>query len=165
MKFLLTLCLLTAPLALTAAADCVLATSDRAAIAGVMEKYRTSWLKSDAAGVLNTFSEDAVLLPHHGGAAVKGITAIKAFWWPADAPATSLTQLEITTEEFGGDCHFAFVRGHDSVAWSAQEEGKTVSYSNSGTYLNVMKKLKDGSWRIWQHMWDDPGNLRTLLLH
>ena len=163
MKFLLTLVFLTPLLAVTAAAECSLTTSDQTAIAGVMEKYRTSWLKSDAAGVLSTFSEDAVLLPHHGGAPVEGIKAIKAFWWPVDAPATSLTKLEITAEKFGGNCHFAFVRGRDSVAWSAQEEGKTVSYSNSGTYLNVMKKLKDRSWRIWQHMWDDPGNMRTLL--
>jgi len=63
MKFLLTLVFLTPLLAVTAAAECSLTTSDRTAIAGVMEKYRTSWLKSDAAGVLSTFSEDAVLLP------------------------------------------------------------------------------------------------------
>jgi hypothetical protein len=28
-------------------------------------------------------------------------------------------------------------------------------HAHPGTYLNVMKKQKDGSWRIQVHMWDD----------
>ena len=142
-----------------AAGPCEFTSGDQRAIAAVMEKYRTAWLAGDAAGVQSTFSEDAVLIPHHGDAPVVGLKAIREYWWPAGAPPTPVTKLEITTEALGGDCKVAFVRGHDSVSWTAEENGKTVSYTNSGTYLNVMKKLADGSWRIWQHMWDDPANL------
>jgi uncharacterized protein (TIGR02246 family) len=141
------------------ASPCEFTSADKQAIQAVVEKYRTSWLAGDAAGVQSTFSEDAVLLPHHGDPPVVGLKAIREYWWPAGASPTPITKLEITTEAFGGDCNIAFVRGHDSVSWTAEEGGKTVSYSNSGTYLNVMKKLADGSWRIWQHMWDDPANL------
>lgn len=137
---------------------CELTAADKDAIRAVMEKYRTSWLSGNAAGVQSTFADDAVLLPHHGDAAVVGLNAIKEYWWPAGAPPTPITKLEITTEAFGGSCEVAFVRGHDSVGWTQQEDGKTVAYGNSGTYLNVMKRLPDGTWRIWQHMWDDPGN-------
>lgn len=139
-----------------AASPCEFTAADEHAIRTVIEKYRSSWLSGDAEGVQSTFSEDAVLLPHHGGTPVVGLKAIKEYWWPAGAPPTPITKLEITTEAFGGDCNVAFVRGHDSVAWTAEKGGKTVTYTNSGTYLNVMKKLPDGSWRIWQHMWDDP---------
>jgi len=141
------------------ATPCEFTSADKQAIQAVVEKYRTSWLAGDATGVQSTFSEDAVLLPHHGDPPVVGLKAIREYWWPAGAPPTPITKLEITTEAFGGDCNLAFVRGHDSVSWTAEEGGKTVSYTNSGTYLNVMKKLPDGSWRIWQHIWDDPANL------
>ena len=141
------------------AGTCEFTSADKQAIRAVVEKYRTSWLAGDAAGVQSTFAEDAVLLPHHGDPPVVGLKAIQQYWWPAGAPPTPITKLEITTEDFGGDCQVAFVRGHDSVSWTQQEGSKTVSYTNSGTYLNVMKKLRDGSWRIWQHIWDDPANL------
>jgi ketosteroid isomerase-like protein len=49
----------------------------------------------------------------------------------------------------------AFARGVDGVAWTVTQNGATRRHSHSGTYLNVMRKLPDGSWRIQAHMWDD----------
>ena len=52
---------------------------DVKAIKATIEAYRTSWLKGDSKGVLNSFAEDAVLLPHHGDPPVQGIAAIQNY--------------------------------------------------------------------------------------
>ena len=132
-----------------------LSARDVAAIRGVIEAYRTSWLRGDEKGVLETFAPDAALLPAHGGAAVVGTAAIRNYWFPPGAPPTTITKLEITTDGLEGDCRIAYVHGHDDVGWTAVENGVTKNYGHPGTYLNVMKKMPDGSWRISRHMWDD----------
>jgi uncharacterized protein (TIGR02246 family) len=132
---------------------------DVKAIKATIEAYRTSWLQGNSNGVLNTFAEDAVLLPHHGDSPVQGITAIRNYWFGAGGPATAITELKITVEQIGGNETMAFARGRDGVSWTVTANGQPPQrFSNSGTYLNVMTKLPDGSWRIQVHMWDDPGN-------
>ena len=135
-----------------------LSKQDTAAVKAVIESYRTSWLADDAEGVLKTFTDDAVLLPHHGGSAVVGRQALKDFWWPAGTSPVKLNKLDISVEEVGGDCNFAYARGHDAISWTVEEGGTQKTYVNSGTYLNVLRKMPDGTWRISHHMWDDPSN-------
>jgi uncharacterized protein (TIGR02246 family) len=135
-----------------------LAKEDTAAVKAVIESYRTSWLADDAEGVLKTFTDDAVLLPHHGVTPVVGRQALKDFWWPAGASRVKLNKLEITVDEVGGDCHLAYARGHDAISWAVEEGGTQKAYINSGTYLNILRKMPDGTWRISHHMWDDPAN-------
>jgi uncharacterized protein (TIGR02246 family) len=151
--------LLSAPQSNSKSCENGLTPDDVKAIKATIEAYRTSWLQGDAKGVLNTFAEDAVLLPHHGDPPVKGISAIQNYWFGAGGPATTITGLEITVEQVGGSEMTAFARGLDAVSWTMTPDGKPPQrFSNSGTYLNVMKKLPDGSWRIQVHMWDDPAN-------
>jgi ketosteroid isomerase-like protein len=128
---------------------------DIAAIKAVIEAYRTSWLLGDVVGVQRTFTDESVLLPARGSEPVVGMEAIREFWWPKDAPDTKVLQLEITVEQVGGDGCFAFARGRDDVAWSSLQKGKLTRTRHKGTFLNAMKKMPDGSWRIFQHMWDD----------
>lgn len=124
-----------------------LSKQDTAAVKAVIERYRTSWLADDPEGVLQTFTDDAVLLPQ-----------LKDFWWPAGASRVKLNKLEITVDEVGGDCHLAYARGHDAISWAVEEGGTQKAYVNSGTYLNILRKMPDGTWRISHHMWDDPAN-------
>lgn len=146
-----------APLARAASAECPpgLSPQDRAAIRAVLEAYRTSWLKGDAQGVLDTLTADAVLLPAHGAPAVVGTEAITKYWWPAGGPPSTVVQLDITVEQLEGDCRIAYARGRDDVAWTSEEKGATTRHGHPGTYLNVFRRLPDGTWRIAQHMWDD----------
>ena len=136
---------------------CILTDQDRTAIRSTIEKYRTSWLAGDAEGVMGTFAEDAVLMPPQGIAPAVGREAIRKYWWPAGGPTTTITKLNITYEDIGGECSTAYARGRDEVGWIIEENGTRKSHGNSGTYLNVMRRLPDGSWRISHHMWDvDP---------
>src|SRR5215475_3527702 len=68
-----------------------LSANDEKAIRATIEAYRTAWLKNDAAGVLKTFTDDAVLLPAHGSPAVTGIAAIKKYWFTPGGPTTTVT--------------------------------------------------------------------------
>jgi uncharacterized protein (TIGR02246 family) len=132
-----------------------LSTRDVEAIRAVIEAYRTSWLRGDAKSVLATFTSDAVLLPAHGAPWIAGAASITSYWWPPNAPAATITRLDITVEAVEGNCGVASVYGRDDVEWTQVEGGVTRTHGHPGTYLNVMRKLPDGSWRIARHMWDD----------
>jgi uncharacterized protein (TIGR02246 family) len=133
----------------------ILSPQDITAIRAVMEAYRTSWLRGDAKGVLDTFTPDAVLLPAHGARPVIGTAAIAKYWWPPEGPPTKITKLEISIEGLDGDCRVAYVHGKDDVAWTMVVDGATKASGHPGTYLNVLRKSPNGSWRIARHMWDD----------
>ncbi len=132
-----------------------LTADDEKAIRATIETYRTAWLANDSKGVLKTFTDDAVLLPAHGSPAVVGITAIEKYWFTPGGPPTTVTELNISVDQVGGNRTLAFARGLDSVAWTVTHDGRTLRHSHPGTYVNVMKKLPGGSWRIQVHMWDD----------
>jgi uncharacterized protein (TIGR02246 family) len=132
-----------------------LSNDDENGIKATIEAYRTAWLANDAKGVLKTFTDNAVLLPAHGAPAVVGIAAVEKYWFTPGGPPTIITELNISVDQVSGNPTLAFVRGLDGVAWTVTQDGATRRHSHSGTYLNVMKKLPDGSWRILAHMWDD----------
>jgi uncharacterized protein (TIGR02246 family) len=128
---------------------------DQKAIKATVEAYRVAWLANDAKGVLKTFTDDAVLLPAHGTPAIVGIAAIEKYWFSSGGPTTIVTGLNITVDQVSGYERLAFARGSDDVAWTITQDGTTHRHFHPGTYLNVMKKLTDGAWRIQVHMWDD----------
>ncbi len=138
------------------AADASLTPDDVLRIKQVHEKYRQAWLAGDAQGVRNVFVEDSVLLPHHGDPPRVGREQLDKFWFPAGAAPAKVVRLELTYNEIGGAGAVAYVWGTHSVSWVAAKDGKSVTFSNSGTYLNVLRKLPNGEWRISHHMWDDP---------
>jgi uncharacterized protein (TIGR02246 family) len=128
---------------------------DEKGIRATIEAYRTAWLANDAKGVLKTLTDDAVLLPAHGAPAVVGIAAIEKYWFAPGGPPTTVMGLDITVDQVRGNRTLAFARGLDGVAWTVTQDGATHRHSHTGTYLNVMKKLPNGAWRIQVHMWDD----------
>src|SRR5215470_6328728 len=158
--YMASLPLLVAALAITASAKECLLETDREAVRGVHEAYRKAWLANDGEAVRLNFTEDAVLLPHHGLAPVEGMAAIQRFWWPADAKLTTITRFEASYDEIGGCDTIGFVRGRSHVEWTVMENGKLEKFSNSGKFLTLMRKLPDGAWKITHQMWDDPPNLK-----
>lgn len=128
---------------------------DEASIRATIEAYRAKWLANDSKGVLKLFTDEAVLLPAHGSPAIVGIEAIENYWFAPTGPSTTLTELNITVDQVSGNRKLAFARGSDNVGWTDTDNGVTRRHYHPGTYLNIMKKLPDGSWRIQVHMWDD----------
>jgi uncharacterized protein (TIGR02246 family) len=103
---------------------------------------------------MRTFTDDAVLIPHHGLAPVAGGKAIRAWWWPANAPKTTIEKFEMTHVEIGGSCATAFARGTQALEWTTG----TKRASNRGNHLTLLRKDARGQWRITHQMWGDPAN-------
>ena len=135
-----------------------LSPADRERIRFVSQAYCDAWLKNDEAAVLRLFTKDAVLLPHHGLDPVVGEEAIRAFWFPKGGPPTTVTKLTQTVDEIGGSGDFAYLRGRSAVSWVSGTAAAAKTSSNAGTFLNILRRQPDGSWRITHQMWDDPPN-------
>jgi uncharacterized protein (TIGR02246 family) len=122
----------------------------------VMEEYRRAWLANDENAVLRLFTADAVLMPHHGVEPVVGLVAAREFWFPKGGPPTTITEFAMTVDETGGSGDLAFARGHSRVAWVTGEGTEAKKSSNAGTWLTLLRRQPDDSWRISHQMWDDP---------
>ena len=129
---------------------------DLTRLRAVNDAYRAAWLAGDSAAVLRLFHPGAVLLPHHGDPPVVGLDAIRAFWWPADAPPTTVTALDLTTDGAEVDGDRGVLWGRFALSFSFEMEGRARSMRNAGTYLMVLRRDTDGEWRITHRMWDDP---------
>ena len=80
-----------------------LSAEDIAKIKRVHRKYEEAWLKGDADGVRALFTEDCVLLPPHGDTPRIGKKGLNDYWFPPDAPPTTITKLVVTPTSIGGD--------------------------------------------------------------
>lgn len=129
-----------------------------AKIRAVVREYETAWLANDEEGVMRLFSEDAVLLPHHGVEPQVGKKAARAFWFPKTGPPTAVTELSHTIDEIGGSGDIAYLRAHSRVAWTSGAGADAKKSGNAGTLLVLLRRQPDGSWRISHQMWDDPPN-------
>lgn len=137
-----------------------LSVGDAASIRAVLEHYRTAWLAGDADGVRSTFTQDAVLLPHHGVPPVVGMAAINDFWFAPSSTKTTITKFVQTLDEVGGHGMLAYVRGRSEVAWTIEDSGKKENWRNAGNFLAVLMKQADGKWRMSHLIWNDPPNQR-----
>ena len=132
-----------------------LSAEDVAKIKAVHKKYEQTWLEGDADGVRALFTEECVLLPPHADKPRLGRRGLDEFWFPPDAPRTKITKLVVVPESIGGDGRIAYVWGTDEVAWTTEQDGKTIRSSHKGVFLNVLQKQPTGEWKFSHHMWDD----------
>lgn len=102
----------------------------------------------DAAAVASLYTEDATVMPPNA-AAVKGRAAIESFWKQAIEQGMSdvvLTPLETTSSGSVGYEVLNFELSAGSGDKKVREKGKAVA---------VLKRGKDGQWRIAYDIWND----------
>ena len=129
-----------------------LSPSDTAAIRSATLAYRDAWLTNDANRVMATLTPDAVLLPS-GLGAIHGSAAIRTFWWPVAAAATTVTAMDLTIETIDGCGDVAFVRGRGTLTFTmAAASGPR---SQASTFINVLRRQSYGTWLIAERMWSD----------
>jgi len=145
--------LLTVPVCWAGPAS-ALSKEDQGAIRAAVEAYRDGWLKGESEAVMATFTSDAVLQPS-GLPPIVGEEGIRAFWWPSDGPATKVLAMELHLDEIGGDGNLAFARGRGSLTFSYEQDGVIKTVSARSTFLNILRKGADGSWRTSHRMWSD----------
>lgn len=134
---------------------------DAVLIRAVLERYRSSWLANDPEGVRSCFTEDAILMPHHGLDPIVGMKAINDFWFAPSSAKTMVLKFDRTVDEIGKDGSISYVRGHSNVEWRVEDKGTTQEWRTHGSYMAILKKQADGSWLISHMMWDDVPNERT----
>ena len=122
----------------------------------LVQGYAAAWLDGSAEAVLCHFTEDAVLLPHHGVQPAVGEAAVRAFWWPPDAPPTTVIMFELTPQETGGSGDLGFVWGNFTLKYETELDGAPQTVTNAGTFMILARRERDAEWCISHHMWDDP---------
>src|SRR5262245_28242395 len=131
----------------TPAAGPELSAGDQTRIRAVSDSYCAGWLgKTPEQSVMRLFDKNAVLLPHHGVEPLVGEKAIRAFWFPKDAPPTTVTKLTQSIDEIGGSGDLAFLRGLSSVSWISGMGPDAKAVSLAGTFLTLLRRQPDGSW-------------------
>ena len=134
-----------------------LSNSDRAALRALDQAYARAWFADNPEGeVLTLFRADAVLAPHHGAPPVEGTEAIRAFFWPPDAPPARVTVFEREALQVGGDGDMGYVRGRFQLRFVWEEDGEQRTYSNGGNYPLLSGREDGGKWRITHLIWNDP---------
>lgn len=127
---------------------------DRTAVARATQAYADAWLSNDSTRVMATLTPDAVLLPS-GMEAISGGDSIRDFWWPADSPPTRVTAMEQSIDDVVGAGDLAVVRGRGTLSFVMKVDGEDVTRTQRSTFMNVLRRQADGSWRIAQRMWID----------
>ena len=127
---------------------------DVVAMKNLTEAYADAWLANDPEAVMDVFTQDAVLIPHHGVGAVVGDEAIRGFFWPTDGPGVSVTNFTLTSVEITGNDGLGVIRGRFSLSFSLENDPEV--FSNDGNYVMILRKRSNGSWRISHYIWNDP---------
>ncbi|MDO1560460.1 nuclear transport factor 2 family protein [Brevundimonas sp. 2R-24] len=135
-----------------------LGTEDVAALRDLHDGYVRDWLANNEAGVLGAFTDDAVLLPHHGLASRRGRAQLQQFWFPAGAPPTRLVTYEHQIERIDGEGDHAVIYGRFNLVWDTS----THRIFNEGNVLMVARRTGQG-WRFTHMIWNDPPNRREPL--
>lgn len=128
-----------------------LSAADRTALAALRTRYTSGWLADRPETVLDTFTDDALLMPD-SSPSVQGRAAIRDFFWPEGAGPTGVVLFELKS---------SLVRGVDTLAYDhgtyrleLEIEGRSETVRAAGEYLAVARRDADGVWRWAAYSWD-----------
>ena len=103
--------------------------------------------------MLGVFAPDAVLLPP-GSKPLRGIPAIRSYWWPDDGSRTRITSFERDVDEIEGTRRLAFLRGTASLSWVYEKDSKQTSQTSRSTDLLLLSRDAAGRWHVIRQMWN-----------
>jgi len=133
-----------------------LSEKDKEIIMAIPSAYTDGFLKDNRSAILGLFSEDAVLMPHHGDPPVIGLAEIKEHFWPPDSPPFRVDRFELTQVETEGTGNLAYTRGSSEIEFSMQIDDNWNTYSNAGNFLMIFRRNPDNKWYIIRYIWNDP---------
>ncbi len=115
------------------------------------QSYASAWLSGDADAVMDLFTTDAVLVPHHGDLPVEGKTAIRQGWFDPSYPPTQILQFDRHTADVFWSGEVGIVRGRSVLSWSYQGQTTTIP---EGNYVLVAERVET-EWKIKLLTWND----------
>lgn len=141
----------------SAADDLSFTDSDREAIRSLLNGYASGWNASDPEqAILSLFTENPVLLPHHGAPQVEGKEALRNHFWPAGLAGFRVNSYDFEVMEITGSADQAYSRGRFSISFTFEENGgKLRTLGNAGNYVMIFRKEGE-EWKISRYIWNDP---------
>ncbi len=123
------------------------AASARERIAAVARDFSARYVRGDAAGMAELYTEDGVILPP-GRAAITGRDSIEAYWrW---APGQRITSHRTVPDSIVVVDSVAYDWGTYTVAGERNGD----AFSGGGKYVIVWREVKGGVWRMHVDMWN-----------
>lgn len=122
---------------------------DKEAITAVSNARAEAFNHSDAAGIAEHFTEDAILMAP-GVPATKGREAVRDYYQSIFDEYEP--ELESSYVEIKIDGDLAYGRGVAKVTLT-QKNGTESSVSTS-KYLNILQRQPDGSWKTTHDIWN-----------
>lgn len=124
---------------------------DLAALKALDQAYATKWIKGDGEGVMNLFTTDATLVPHHGDPPINGHEAIRNFWFNPEYAPTVVPEWTRTPAEFFISGDVGVVRGTARLVWEYDGTRTTIPHGN---YVMIAVR-QDADWKIRMLTWND----------
>jgi ketosteroid isomerase-like protein len=102
----------------------------------------------DVAAILQTYSDDAIVMPPNAEP-IKGKAGIEAFWKGMIDQGLTVTSIYATASSSAG------AWGYESgIAELSVKPGFGSPALDTIKYVTVLKKDKDGAWKIVQDIWN-----------
>ena len=114
------------------------------------EAFVKAFLAKDASAVAEFYTEDAILLPPNTEM-VRGKTSIQEFQ-EAFFKGQESTELTLTPVEVFGVDYLAYEVG--TYTLTMVPAGSDSPVSDTGKYVEALKKQADGSWKIAADIWN-----------
>jgi uncharacterized protein (TIGR02246 family) len=131
-----------------AAPAAALSAEDEAAIRAVDAAWAKAASAGDAAGIAALYTSDAVLLPP-GEPVVHG--DVEKYLSGMTSAVSGPFELKTTSVEGRGD--LAYSTGEYQATLTPRKPGAKAMPTETGKYLEILKKQSDGSWKMIYDMW------------
>ncbi|NUM79277.1 nuclear transport factor 2 family protein [bacterium] len=128
--------------------------ADERAVRAINQRYTEAWLHNDENGVLSLFEENAAITPS-GMSTIKGIEAIRNFWFPKDSSVTAIHVFNNQIVAITVDSTVASTFKKTYLSWSYAKGDVRIAKDQWGLAMSVYRKQPNGEWKIWRQLWTD----------
>jgi len=130
------------------------AAQERNPIVSLYRDYSASWLRNDASTeslVLGLFDTNAVIVPSGGQMIFQGQQALRNFWFPPDAPPSTVDLFDQEILSVSMDESSGFLLGSFKMSFT----DPSGSYYTEGFHTVYAAKVSS-DWKITTMMWSHP---------
>ena len=111
--------------------------ADKAALRALSQAYAQNWQRQDEGALMDLFMPDVTVVPHHGADAIEGRDALRALWFPEDAPPTIVPEYALTLREIIVAGDMGVVRGRFRLVF--EYAGTRTTIRGNGNRKNWSK--------------------------
>lgn len=116
--------------------------------------YADAWLApspdAQERAVLALFDRDAVIMPDGAAGPEEGLASLRQFWFPKDAPATTVSHFDRSIDSVDVDGDLGVVSGR--YVLSFRYDGRDLT--QKGNYI-LVARYSGGGWKIRRMIWND----------